>query len=127
MTVSQALEVRPDATFPVNRGQMCTKGFTSAHLLDHAERVTTPLLRGPDGRFAPASWETALDFIAERLLAIRAAHGSEALAALPLGQVRPPGAPHAPHRLQRTLLHVLGGGRAEPRLRDRPRAAVSGQ
>ncbi len=85
MTVSQALEVRPDETFPVNRGQMCTKGFTSAELLDHAERVTTPLLRGPDGRLAPASWETALDFIAERLLAIRAAHGPEALAAFGSG------------------------------------------
>ena len=85
MTVSQDLEVRPDDTFPVNRGQMCTKGFTSANLLDHAERVTTPLLRGPDGRFAPATWEAALDFIAERLLAIRAAHGAEALAAFGSG------------------------------------------
>jgi assimilatory nitrate reductase catalytic subunit len=85
MTVSPALEVRPDDAFPVNRGQMCTKGFTSAELLDHAERVTTPLLRGPDGRFVPASWEAALDFIAERLLAIRAAHGPEALAAFGSG------------------------------------------
>src|SRR5947199_2540850 len=85
MTISPALEVRPDDTFPVNRGQMCTKGFTSADLLDHAERVTTPLLRGSDGQFAPSSWETALDFIAERLLAIRAAHGPEALAAFVSG------------------------------------------
>jgi assimilatory nitrate reductase catalytic subunit len=85
MTVSRALQVRPDDTFPVNRGQMCTKGFTSAELLDHPERVTTPLLREADGRFAPASWETALDFIAERLLAIRAAHGPEALAAFGSG------------------------------------------
>jgi len=85
MTVSQALQVRPDETFPVNRGQMCTKGFTSAELLDHPERVTTPLLRGSDGRFAPAGWETALDFIAQRLRAIRAAHGAEALAAFGSG------------------------------------------
>ena len=85
MTVSQALEVRPDDAFPVNRGQMCTKGFTSASLLDHAERVTTPLVRGSDGRLAPATWEAALDFIAERLLAIRAAYGPEALAAFGSG------------------------------------------
>src|SRR5579863_6026675 len=85
MTVSQALEVRPDDTFPVNRGQMCTKGFTSANLLDHAERVTTPLLRGSDGRLTPATWDDALDFIAQRLLAIRAAHGPEALAAFGSG------------------------------------------
>jgi assimilatory nitrate reductase catalytic subunit len=85
MTVSAALEVRPDQAFPVNRGQMCTKGFTSAELLDHPERVTTPLLRGADGRLAPVSWDAALDFVAERLLAIRAAHGAEALAAFGSG------------------------------------------
>ena len=85
MTVSPTLEVRPDETFPVNRGQMCTKGFTSAALLDHPERVTTPLLRGPDGRLAPVSWEAALDFVAARLLAIRNAHGAEALAAFGSG------------------------------------------
>ncbi|HEY6475616.1 MAG TPA: molybdopterin oxidoreductase family protein [Polyangia bacterium] len=85
MTVTPALEVRPDEAFPVNRGQMCMKGFTSADLLDHRERVTTPLVRGPDGRLAPASWEAALDLVAERLLALRAAHGPEALAAFGSG------------------------------------------
>jgi assimilatory nitrate reductase catalytic subunit len=85
MTISSALEIRPDETFPVNRGQMCTKGFTAAELLDHPERVTTPLLRGPDGRLAPATWEEALDFVAERLLAIRREHGPEALAAFGSG------------------------------------------
>ena len=38
-----ALEVRPDDDFPVNRGQMCIKGFTSAVLLDHPDRVKSPL------------------------------------------------------------------------------------
>ena len=48
---------------------MCIKGFTSGDLLDHPQRVTTPLLRGRDGQLAPASWEAALDFVAERLAA----------------------------------------------------------
>jgi assimilatory nitrate reductase catalytic subunit len=85
MTVTPALEVRPDETFPVNRGQMCIKGFTAADLLDHRERVTTPLVRTADGRLCPASWEEALDLVAERLLAIREAHGPEALAAFGSG------------------------------------------
>ncbi len=85
MTMTAALEVRPDAAFPVNRGQMCIKGFTSAELLDHRERVTAPLLRGPDGRLQPASWDAALDFVAGRLLALRAAHGPAALAAFGSG------------------------------------------
>jgi assimilatory nitrate reductase catalytic subunit len=85
MTVTPALEVRPDEAFPVNRGQMCIKGFTSAELLDHRDRVTTPLVRGADGRLVPASWDAALDLVAGRLAAIRDAHGPEALAAFGSG------------------------------------------
>ncbi|HVZ73714.1 MAG TPA: molybdopterin oxidoreductase family protein [Polyangia bacterium] len=73
------LEVRADEEFPVNRGQMCIKGFTSAALLDHEARVLTPLVRGRDGRLVTATWDAALDFVAERLQAIRATHGAAAL------------------------------------------------
>jgi assimilatory nitrate reductase catalytic subunit len=79
------LEVKPDPDFPVNRGQMCIKGFTSGDLIDHPRRLTAPQLRGRDGRLVPASWEAALDFIAERLLRLRAAHGPQALAAFGSG------------------------------------------
>ena len=37
--------VTGDPHFPVNNGQLCIKGWTSAALLDHPQRVTTPLLR----------------------------------------------------------------------------------
>jgi assimilatory nitrate reductase catalytic subunit len=74
-----APEVKADVDFPVNRGQMCIKGFTSAALLSHGARVQTPLLRGDDGKLHPASWEQALDFVAERLSQIKAEHGAEAL------------------------------------------------
>ncbi|MES1173088.1 MAG: molybdopterin oxidoreductase family protein [Myxococcales bacterium] len=70
-----ALKVQADEDFPVNRGQMCIKGFTSAALIDHPERVLSPLLRGSDGQLAPASWDSALDFIAERITALQKAHG----------------------------------------------------
>ena len=68
---SGGVQVRPDDDFPVNRGQMCTKGFTSGELLDHVARLTTPLVRGRDGRLASASWTSALDFVGERLGALR--------------------------------------------------------
>lgn len=77
--------VKADAEFPVNRGQMCIKGFNSAALLDHDSRVASPLVRGPSGKLEPASWDSALDYIAERLLAIKAQHGAEALAAFGSG------------------------------------------
>ena len=80
-----SVSVRADDDFPVNRGQMCIKGFTSAALLDHPERVQSPLLRQANGRLVPASWDSALDFVAEKLLALRAKHGPTALAAFGSG------------------------------------------
>jgi assimilatory nitrate reductase catalytic subunit len=77
--VTSQLRVAANADFPVNRGQMCIKGFTSGELLEHPERLRQPLLRQASGRLAPASWEAALDFIAERLAAIQAAHGHAAV------------------------------------------------
>jgi len=79
------IEVKPDQDFPVNRGQMCIKGFTSADLLDHPARVTTPLVRNGEGRLVPATWEAALDFVAERLLKLRASHGAAAVGAFGSG------------------------------------------
>ncbi len=77
--------IEADADFPVNRGQMCVKGFSAGALLAHPGRLTTPMVRGRDGRLASASWEAALDHVAERLLALRAAHGPAALAAFGSG------------------------------------------
>jgi assimilatory nitrate reductase catalytic subunit len=81
----RTLAVRADPEFPVNRGQMCIKGFTSTTLLDHPARITSPRLRRADGRLAPVSWDTALDFIAERLQRLRARHGPECVAAFGSG------------------------------------------
>ncbi|MDP9033666.1 MAG: molybdopterin-dependent oxidoreductase, partial [Myxococcota bacterium] len=81
--------VRGDENFPVNRGQMCTKGFTSASLLDHPDRVLSPRIRkeaGPDkGAWVDVSWSTALDFVAEKLIGLRASYGAAALAAFGSG------------------------------------------
>jgi assimilatory nitrate reductase catalytic subunit len=72
------IDVRADPEFPVNRGQMCIKGFNSAALLDHPQRLTSPLIRGRDGALRAASWQEALDFTARRLKAIHDNHGADA-------------------------------------------------
>jgi assimilatory nitrate reductase catalytic subunit len=80
-------DVRADEDFPVNRGQMCIKGFTSPALLDHPARLRTPMLRerGIGGKLVSASWDAALDFVAERVSAIRAEHGDAAVGAFGSG------------------------------------------
>ena len=79
------LKIAGDPEFPVNRGQMCIKGFTSAELIQHPARLRSPLVRRKDGRLVPASWESALSFVAERLLELRARHGASSLAAFGSG------------------------------------------
>ncbi len=72
--------VRP-APFPTNRGGLCRKGWTSAEVLGVPDRLTRPLLRkSRTGEFAEADWDTALDHVAERLLALRAARGPDSVA-----------------------------------------------
>ncbi|MDM4720773.1 molybdopterin oxidoreductase family protein [Micromonospora sp. WMMA1363] len=67
--------------FPTNRGGLCQKGWTAADLLDHPERLTTPLLRDPDsGELHPASWDTALDRIVEEISTVQSSHGRDAVA-----------------------------------------------
>lgn len=77
--------IQADPEFPVNRGQMCIKGYTSAALLDHPARILSPMLRSRDGRLVTASWDAALDFVAERLLDLRERYGAPALAAFGSG------------------------------------------
>ncbi|SKC34920.1 molybdopterin oxidoreductase family protein [Krasilnikoviella flava] len=66
--------------FPTNGGGLCQKGWTSATVLRATDRLTTPLVRGADGRLAPTSWDAALDLVAGRLAALAAEHGPGAVA-----------------------------------------------
>jgi len=79
------LSVRADDDFPVNRGQMCIKGFTSGDLIEHPDRLYAPLLRKANGEREAVSWDSALDFVAERILALQRAHGQDSIAAFGSG------------------------------------------
>lgn len=65
--------------FPTNRGGLCKKGWTSAELLRSPSRLGAPLVRGADGALREASWEEALDLVADRLRGIRSHHGADAV------------------------------------------------
>src|SRR4051794_14439829 len=74
------VEVSP-RDFPTNRGGLCQKGWTSAELLDHPERLTTPLVRDrKGGSLRPATWDEALGRITRELRGLRATQGPDAVA-----------------------------------------------
>src|SRR4051812_38804518 len=75
----RSLAIQADPDFPVNRGQMCIKGFTAAALIDHPARLRSPKLRSRDGKLVPVSWDTALDYVAQRMTELRQLHGAETL------------------------------------------------
>ncbi len=72
-------EVTGDPLFPVNNGQLCIKGWTSAELIGHPERLTTPLLRTAAGKLSPVEWDDALDFVADGFLRIKDQQGPDSL------------------------------------------------
>jgi assimilatory nitrate reductase catalytic subunit len=71
--------VAGNQAFPVNKGALCIKGFTSSETLDHPDRLRAPLVRTTDGRLAPASWDEALDRIASSVRATQESYGPHAV------------------------------------------------
>ncbi|TLM84821.1 nitrite reductase [Pseudarthrobacter sp. NamE2] len=65
--------------FPTNRGGLCRKGWTSPTLLNHAGRITEPLLRDADGVHRPISWDRALDLAVSAVKDAQARHGADAV------------------------------------------------
>jgi assimilatory nitrate reductase catalytic subunit len=54
--------------FPTNRGGLCAKGWSAPELLDHPDRLTTPLVRDRrGGPLVAASWDEALNRIVEAI------------------------------------------------------------
>ncbi|NUP45449.1 MAG: molybdopterin oxidoreductase family protein [Streptomyces sp.] len=72
------VEVSERADFPVNRGALCGKGRTAPAVLSSRVRLTSPLVRF-EGTLVPATWDEALDRVAEGLGRTRTEHGPDAV------------------------------------------------
>ena len=73
----------PQEDFPTNRGGLCSKGWTAANLLDHPDRLLTPLVRTVPGdrtsAFREAAWEEALDRIADGIRDAQQRYGRDSV------------------------------------------------
>lgn len=70
---------------PKSRGKLCARGQGGVSFLNDPDRLMTPLIRTGErgsGEFREASWEEALDYVAERMIEIRDEVGPESVAFL---------------------------------------------
>ncbi|TDH61389.1 nitrate reductase [Dankookia rubra] len=73
--------LRGDPAHPANKGRLCVKGAALGETLDNNGRLLHPMVGG-----ARASWDSALDLVAERFRATIAEHGPDAVAFYVSGQ-----------------------------------------
>ncbi|MBQ26865.1 MAG: NADH dehydrogenase (quinone) subunit G [Nitrospiraceae bacterium] len=64
-----------------NNGDLCARGYFGFGFANHEARLTHPLIKR-DGTHVQVTWEEALEYAAERLVAIKEQHGSDAVAGL---------------------------------------------
>ena len=75
----QAVELTGNAKFPVNKGGLCVKGWSAGVPLAHPDRLTTPLVRSPDGTLASATWDVALTRIVTHFKEVQKQSGRNAV------------------------------------------------
>ena len=69
-----------------NFGSLCVKGRFGYDFIGSPERLTTPLIR-ENGKHREASWDEALDLVANRLTEIRDTHGGDSIGFLTSARV----------------------------------------
>jgi thiosulfate reductase/polysulfide reductase chain A len=68
---------------PMSQGRLCPRGTAAVGAHRDPDRLRQPLLRkGERGKetWAAVSWDEALDFVAQKMQAIKAQHGAESIA-----------------------------------------------
>ncbi len=75
----EVLSIKPNPDDVLSRGHICPKAVALKDLHTDPDRLRRPLLReGKDWR--EISWDAAFDLVGQRIGAIRAAHGNDAIA-----------------------------------------------
>ena len=132
---NQVVGFEPWYDFPFNEGKLCPKGVKRYLQGGHPDRLLHPMVRDESapGGFRNVGWDEALSRVVGEIQRIQAdlrrrrlRHALRGLAhqreELPHRQVRPAGAAHREPRLQRPLLHGVGGRRQQEGARGRPGA-----
>jgi anaerobic selenocysteine-containing dehydrogenase len=73
------VRIRGDDAHPISQGYACEKPSRLDFYQNGPQRLTQPLRRRADGGFDEIDWETAIREVAQRLAAVRDAHGGESI------------------------------------------------
>jgi formate dehydrogenase major subunit len=73
------MEVTSDPDLAPNYGALCVKGRFGQKFVQHAERLTKPLLR-QGGQLVETTWEEALNVVARNLFDLKAMYGPDSIA-----------------------------------------------
>lgn len=76
------VNIEPNADGSANRGHACVKGRFAHQYTRSVDRLHSPLIKGEDGEFREASWDEALDVIADRFAHVRDTYGPMSFAAI---------------------------------------------
>ena len=71
------VKIKGDKSNPRSQGYTCEKPAHLDRYQNHADRLTKPLRRRPDGGFDEIGWDTAISEVAAKFAAIRDEHGGE--------------------------------------------------
>jgi anaerobic selenocysteine-containing dehydrogenase len=63
----EVVSIRGDRQDVFSHGFLCPKGYALKELHADPDRIRAPLIKRPDGRFAPAGWDEAFALINDRL------------------------------------------------------------
>jgi formate dehydrogenase alpha subunit len=64
-----------------NNGDLCARGFFGFRATSHPDRLTRPMIRR-NGTLVEATWEDALEYVAEQALRVKLSHGADAFGGL---------------------------------------------
>ncbi len=67
----------PSMSHPANHGRICVRGWHVHEVASSPDRLHQPMIKR-DGKFEPAGWDEAFDYIAARFREIRDKHGPDA-------------------------------------------------
>jgi len=82
----KAVSVRGNPGHPVNGGKLCPKGLSEHYTLAAPNRAKYPLLR-KNGKLTRVDWDEALGTMVEKIRAVQAKYGPEAVGLISTGQL----------------------------------------